>query len=825
MTVTTDTLPDADVTLKVISNAAGRMRVHANGFRVDAVRAVAIEETVGKVTGVHAVHAYPRTASVVIWYSPESCDTAAVLSAIADAEYIPAELVPARAPHSVDVRNTGVLRNAIGGTAVALFGLCRRVLGRPTDVDILRGTGDGRSCHQGPVAACHSSSGEDSARERRKWLRRVWLTWPLALLASASTMFFGAYPWAGWLAFAATVPVQFVAGWPILKAAVQQARALNANMDTLIALGTLTAFIYSTYKLFAGGPLFFDTAALIIAFVVLGRYFEARATGKASEAISKLLEMGAKEARLLVDGEERSVPVDQVRVGDLVRVRPGEKIPVDGEVTDGRAAVDESMLTGESVPVEKRVGDHVAGATVNIDGLLTVRATAVGADTALAQIVRLVEQAQGGKPPVQRLADRVSAVFVPVVVGVAAATFVGWTLIAADPVGGMTAAVAVLIIACPCALGLATPTAITVGTGRGAEMGILVKGGEVLEASKKIDTVVFDKTGTLTRAQMRLTDVIAGKRRQPDLVLRIAAAVESGSEHPIGVAIVAGARERELEIPAATAFANLAGHGVRAEIDGRTVLVGRRKLVDEQGLLLPNHLAASAAELEEQGRTAVFVGRDDQVVGVLAVADTVKGDAADVVRQLHAMGLQVVMITGDNARTAAAIAKQVGIDKVLAEVLPQDKVTEIARLQDEGQVVAMVGDGVNDAPALVQADLGIAIGTGTDVAIEASDITLMSDQLDRVVLAIQLSRQTLRTIYQNLGWAFGYNTAAIPLAAVGMLNPIVAGAAMGFSSVSVVTNSLRLRRFGRDARQGPAPQTVVIPSVAAIRSGAKPLTR
>ncbi|WP_117422504.1 copper-translocating P-type ATPase [Mycobacterium marinum] len=788
------------------------MRVHVSGFGVDAVRAVAIEETVATVTGVQAVQAYPRTASVVIWYSPQQCDTAEVLSAIADAEHVPAESVPARAPHSADVPKTGVVRTVIGGPALVLFGLCRRVLGGSPDVDRLRETVDGGSCHQEPVAACHSSPGQDSGRERRKWLRRVWLTWPLALLAAASTMFFGAAPWAGWLAFAATVPVQFVAGWPILKVAVQQARALSANMDTLIALGTLTAFFYSTYELFAGGPLFFDTAALIIAFVVLGRYFEARATGKASEAIGKLLEMGAKEATLLVDGQELLVPVDQVRVGDLVRVRPGEKIPVDGEVTDGRAAVDESMLTGESVPVEKTVGDRVAGATVNTDGLLTVRATAVGADTALAQIVRLVEQAQGGKAPVQRLADRVSAVFVPVVVGVAVATFAGWTLIAANPVGGMTAAVAVLIIACPCALGLATPTAITVGTGRGAEMGILVKGGEVLEASKKIDTVVFDKTGTLTRAQMRLTDVIAGKRRQPDFVLRIAAAVESGSEHPIGAAIVAGARERDLEIPAATGFANLAGHGVRAEVNGKPVLVGRRKLVDEHDLLLPEQLAAAATELEEQGRTAVFVGRDDQVVGVLAVADTIKDDAVDVVAQLHAMGLQVAMITGDNARTAAAIAQQVGIDQVLAEVLPADKVTEIRRLQDQGQVVAMVGDGVNDAPALVQADLGIAIGTGTDVAIEASDITLMSGQLDGVVRAIGLSRQTLRTIYQNLGWAFGYNTAAIPLAALGLLNPVIAGAAMGLSSVSVVTNSLRLRRFGRDTRQRPEQQTVVTPT-------------
>ncbi|CKO70082.1 metal cation transporter P-type ATPase CtpV [Mycobacterium tuberculosis] len=790
--MTTDVLSDTDVSLKVVSNASGRMRVCVTGFNVDEVRAVAIEETVSQVTGVHAVHAYPRTASVVIWYSPELGDTAAVLSAITKAQHVPAELVPARAPHSAGVRGVGVVRKITGGI--------RRMLSRPPGVDkpLKASRCGGRP--RGPVRGSASWPGEQNRRERRTWLPRVWLALPLGLLALGSSMFFGAYPWAGWLAFAATLPVQFVAGWPILRGAVQQARALTSNMDTLIALGTLTAFVYSTYQLFAGGPLFFDTSALIIAFVVLGRHLEARATGKASEAISKLLELGAKEATLLVDGQELLVPVDQVQVGDLVRVRPGEKIPVDGEVTDGRAAVDESMLTGESVPVEKTAGDRVAGATVNLDGLLTVRATAVGADTALAQIVRLVEQAQGDKAPVQRLADRVSAVFVPAVIGVAVATFAGWTLIAANPVAGMTAAVAVLIIACPCALGLATPTAIMVGTGRGAELGILVKGGEVLEASKKIDTVVFDKTGTLTRARMRVTDVIAGQRRQPDQVLRLAAAVESGSEHPIGAAIVAAAHERGLAIPAANAFTAVAGHGVRAQVNGGPVVVGRRKLVDEQHLVLPDHLAAAAVEQEERGRTAVFVGQDGQVVGVLAVADTVKDDAADVVGRLHAMGLQVAMITGDNARTAAAIAKQVGIEKVLAEVLPQDKVAEVRRLQDQGRVVAMVGDGVNDAPALVKADLGIAIGTGTDVAIEASDITLMSGRLDGVVRAIELSRQTLRTIYQNLGWAFGYNTAAIPLAALGALNPVVAGAAVGVSSVSVVTNSLRLRRFGRDGR-------------------------
>ena len=787
--MTADTLADPDTALEVVSDAAGRMRLRATGFRFDEVRAVAIEDSVAQVTGVCAVYAYPRTASVVVLYSPGTRDTDAVLSAIAEARRIPAERVPARAPHSADLRKRVVVQRVTGGI--------RRLLGGSSpDVDDSSQAASCGGC--APASSCQAAPGEESQRQQQTWWRRVLLAVPLSLLSFGLMTFFAANPWARWLAFAATIPVQFVSGWPVLKGAVQQARALSANMDTLIALGTMTAFSYSVYQLFTGGPVYFDTAALISASVVLGRYFEARAQGKASEAISKLLEMGAKEACLLVDGQELLVPVGQVRVGDLVRVRPGEKIPVDGEVIDGRAAVDESMLTGESVPVEKTPGDRVAGATVNIDGLLTVRATAVGADTALAQIVRLVEQAQGGKAPVQRMADRVSSVFVPAVVGVALATFAGWTLLAGNPVGGMTAAITVLIIACPCALGLATPTAITVGTGRGADLGILVKGGDVLEASNKIDTVVFDKTGTLTRGQMQLTDVVAGKRRQPDLVLRVAAAVESGSEHPIGAAIVAGALERGLEIPAVTEFTNHAGHGVQAKVDGRSVLVGRRKLVEEHDLAVPDDLADAAVDLEEQGRTAVIVARDGHIVGVLAVADTVKDDALDVVAQLRAMGLQVAMITGDNARTAAAIAKQVGIDRVLAEVLPRDKVTEVRRLQGEGRVVAMVGDGVNDAPALVQADLGIAIGTGTDIAIEASDITLMSGRLDGVVRSIQLSRQTLRTIHQNLGWAFGYNTAAIPLAALGILSPIVAGSAMGLSSVSVITNSLRLRRFARD---------------------------
>ncbi|HYR61571.1 MAG TPA: copper-translocating P-type ATPase, partial [Actinomycetota bacterium] len=532
-------------------------------------------------------------------------------------------------------------------------------------------------------------------------------------------------------------------------------------------------------------------------FILLGRYFEAKARGRASSAIKKLLELGAREARLINDGTERLVPVEQVRVGDLVRVRPGEKIPVDGEVAAGSSAVDESMLTGESVPVDKREGDKVAGATINTNGVLTIRATAVGRDTALAQIVRLVQEAQGSKAPVQRLADRISGVFVPVVLAIAALTFAGWWLLAGNPGRGLIAAVAVLIIACPCSLGLATPTAIMVGTGRGADLGVLIKGGEVLEGSRRIQIIVFDKTGTLTRGKMSLTDVQAAPGQGPEELVRLAGAVEASSEHPIARAVVAGAGARGAGLPEADQFSSLAGHGVRAAVEGRTVWVGRRKLMAEQGLLLEEELERCALELESAGKTAVFAGWDGRVRGVLGVADTVKDGAAGVIRELKAMGVEVAMITGDNVRTATAVASELGIDRVLAEVLPQDKAAEVRSLQSQGKVVAMVGDGINDAPALVQADLGIAIGTGTDVAIESSDVTLMSGDLEGVVTAIRLSRRTLRIIYQNLGWAFGYNTAAIPLAALGLLNPIIAGGAMAFSSVSVVGNSLRLRGFRR----------------------------
>jgi Cu+-exporting ATPase len=595
------------------------------------------------------------------------------------------------------------------------------------------------------------------------------LTAPLVVLAMVPPLQFGGWEW---LALALATPVVVGAGWPFHRAAAANARRLAATMDTLISIGTLAAWTWSTAVLVTSldAHTYFEVGAVITTLILLGRHLERRARGRARASIRALLELGAKEARVLIAGEEVAVPVEEVRVGDVFVVRPGEKIATDGVVEDGTSAVDQSMLTGESVPVEVEPGDVVAGATINIDGRLVVRATKVGADTALAQIARLVAEAQAGKAPVQRLVDRVSAVFVPVVIAIAAATFAGWLAIAHDPSAAFKAAVAVLIIACPCALGLATPTALMAGTGRGAQLGILIKGPEVLEQTRRITRIVLDKTGTVTQGRMELVDVIPVNGAARAEVLRLAGAVEAASEHPIAAAIAAAAAAETGELPPVRHFRNLPGRGVRGVVEGHEVEIGR-------------------------GDGAITVAWDGEPRATLVVRDGVKATSREAVEELRRLGVAPVLLTGDDEDTARRVAAEVGVERVLANVLPEEKVAEVRQLQESGEVVAMVGDGVNDGPALAQADLGIAIGTGTDVAIEASDVTLVSGDLRAAADAIRLARRTLGTIKGNLFWAFAYNIAAIPLAVAGLLNPIVAAAAMAFSSLFVVSNSLRLRRF------------------------------
>ncbi|WP_044378983.1 heavy metal translocating P-type ATPase [Streptomyces noursei] len=650
---------------------------------------------------------------------------------------------------------------------------------------------------------------------RQRLVTAVALAVPVIVLAMVPALQFTYWQW---LSLTLTAPVVTYAAWPFHRAAWTNARHGAATMDTLISVGTSAAFLWSLWALFFGtagtpgmthpfeltiartdgaGNIYLEAAAGVTAFILAGRYFEARSKRKAGAALKALMELGAKDVTVVRDGREETVPIGQLRVGDRFLVRPGEKIATDGTVVDGASAVDASMLTGESVPVEVTAGDGVTGATLNVGGRLVVEATRIGADTQLARMAKLVEDAQNGKAAAQRLADRISAVFVPVVLALALATLGFWIGSGAGLTAAFTAAVAVLIIACPCALGLATPTALLVGTGRGAQLGILIKGPEVLESTRKVDTIVLDKTGTVTTGRMTLLATHTAAGTDEAEVLRLAGALEHSSEHPIARAVAAGASAQVGTLPVPEDFANIAGLGVQGVVDGHAVLVGREQLLAEWAIPLPEELARAKAAAEANGRTAIAVAWDGAARAVLEVADAVKDSSPEAIRRLRALGLTPVLLTGDNAAVARSVAAEVGIDadRVIAEVLPQDKVEVVRRLQQEGRTVAMVGDGVNDAAALARADLGLAMGTGSDAAIEAGDLTLVRGDLRAAADAIRLSRRTLGTIKSNLFWAFAYNVAALPLAATGLLNPMIAGAAMAFSSVFVVGNSLRLRGF------------------------------
>ncbi|MGI6363735.1 MAG: heavy metal translocating P-type ATPase [Bacillota bacterium] len=791
-----------------------------------------VEKALQKIDGVISASVNLTTEKASVEYDPAQVDEAALAQAIEKTGYLVAQ-DNARAELAVEGMTCAACSNRVERALNSAPGVRSAVVnlttGRAsveynpavTDLDSLLAAID-KAGYLGRLAQEEDSEDEDDAKLRLA-ARRMWTAWAFTIPAAiwmliAMTRGGHQHGWPSTLSYnlgmvLLALPVLFWAGGHVYRSAWRALRHGGANMDTLISLGTLGALTTGAMVFFLPVENYVGVAGMIMSFHLTGRYIETKARGRASQAMRKLLELGAKTAIVLVDGKEREVPIQQVRVGDIMLVRPGEKIPTDGVVVAGESAVDESMATGESLPVTRRQGDEVIGSTVNQQGMLQVRATKIGKDTFLSQVVKLVEEAQGTKVPIQEFADKVTGFFVPAVLVIAALTFIAWLLFpeAMRAVGaplaqwlpwynpeltGMTlalyATIAVLVIACPCALGLATPTALMVGSGMGAENGILIRNGAAIQTMSNVDVIVFDKTGTITQGKPEVTDVIAVEGDEAEL-LRLAASVEVGSEHPLGKAIVASARQKGISLAYPRNFQAVTGKGVSSEIDGRLTLVGSRRLLEDHGLD-PHAMDEEIARLEAEGKTAMLVAFEGKVIGIVAVADILKEDSVPAIEALKALGLETAMITGDNRRTAEAIAAKVGISRVLAEVLPEGKVDEVKRLQQQGLTVAMVGDGINDAPGLTQADVGVAIGTGTDIAIEAADITLVSGSLSAVVSAVKLSRATFRKIRQNLFWAFIYNSIAIPLAILGLLHPVIAEISMAMSSVTVVGNANLLRR-------------------------------